>query len=69
MREEQQSAAAVRLVQHRTVVEEIVGQATRPLSVAEIRRRARQHDPSLSSVLLACAATDLRRQGKIRLAD
>ena len=69
MREVHQSAAAVRLVQHRTAVEEIVGQAARPLSVAEIRKRARQHDPSLSSVLLACAATDLRRQGKIRLAD
>lgn len=64
-----EAAVAAKMLRHRAAVWDIVDQAPRALSVAEVRQAARQRDPSLSSVLLACAADDLRRQGVIRLAD
>lgn len=64
-----EAVVAEKMLRHRTAVWEVVDQAPQPLSVAEVRQAARERDPSLSSVLLACAADDLRRQGVIRLAD
>jgi hypothetical protein len=57
-----------RLYQHRAAVRELVEHSKRPLTVAEVRQLARKRNPTLSSVLLACAADDLRRQRKIQLA-
>ena len=58
-----------RLYQHRIAVRDLVEQTKRPLTVAEVRQLARKRNPALSSVLLACAADELRRQRKIQLAD
>ena len=58
-----------RLYQHRVAVRELVERTKRPLTVAEVRQLARRRNPALSSVLLACAADELRRQRKIQLAD
>lgn len=58
-----------RLYQHRVAVRDLVEQTKRPLTVAEVRQLARRRNPALSSVLLACAADELRRQRKIQLAD
>lgn len=54
---------------HRIAVRELVEQSKRPLTVSQVRQLARRRNPTLSSVLLACAADDLRRQRKIQLAD
>jgi hypothetical protein len=48
---------------------EVRDRARPSLSTAEVRRPAHQRDPSRSSVVFACAADDLRRQGAIRLVD
>jgi hypothetical protein len=64
-----EASLADKLYQHRTAVRRVVEQAQRPLTIAEVRRLAREQNPTLSSVLLACAADELRRQHKIRLAD
>lgn len=67
--EPHEAAVAARMLRHRAAVCEVVEHAPRTLSVAEVRQAARQRDASLSSVLLVCAADELRRQGVIRLAD
>jgi hypothetical protein len=64
-----EAAVADKLYQHRAAVRRVIEQAKRPLTIAEVRQLAREQDPTLSSVLLACAADELRRQQKIRLAD
>ena len=64
-----EAEVAEKMLRHRAAVWEVVEQAPHPLSVAEVRQAARERDPSLSSVLLACAADDLRQLGVIRLAD
>ena len=66
--EPHEAAVAAQMLRHRAAVWNAVDHAPHTLSVAEVRQAARQRDPSLSSVLLACAADDLRRQGVIRLA-
>ena len=58
-----------RLYQHRVAVRDLVERTKRPLTLAEVRQLARKRNPALSSVLLACAADELRRQRKIQLAD
>jgi hypothetical protein len=64
-----EAAVADKLYRHRAAVLEVAEQAKRPLTIAAVRHLARKQNPSLSSVLLACAADDLRRQRKIKLAD
>ncbi len=64
-----EATAADKLSQHRAAVRRVVETAARPLTIAEVRQRARKQNPALSSVLLACAADELRRQRKIQLAD
>jgi plasmid maintenance system antidote protein VapI len=60
---------ARRLSRHRQAVEAVVGEAPRLLTTADVRRLARERDPSLSSLILLSAADELRREGKIHLAD
>jgi hypothetical protein len=63
------SRLARRISRHRAAVEAVVGDAPHLLSVADVRRLARERDPSLSSLILLSAADELRKQGKIHLAD
>jgi hypothetical protein len=58
-----------KLHRHRVAVRDLVERTKRPLTIAEVRQLARKRDPALSSVLLACAADELRRQRRIHLAD
>ncbi len=52
----------------REIVQQLADTAGRPLSATEIRHHAKERDPSLDTMLVACAVADLRRERRITLA-
>ena len=66
MRVEQERAPSS-MARTRAVVRTVVRDAPAPLSAADIRYLAQQHDPALNGVMVAIAVADLRSEGKIRV--
>jgi hypothetical protein len=62
-------APSPRLIRAREIAERVMQRAERPLTTAEVRHLVKKQDPSLDSVLIACAVSDLRRRRRIPLAD
>jgi Fe2+ or Zn2+ uptake regulation protein len=58
-----------RLTRARAIVIRVVDRADRPLPAAYVRHQAKERDPSLDRVVIACAVSALHGERRITRAD